>query len=225
MKSTTKTLTDQPYFEVQFSTVKGLVLLCVSFFVYVLGLSLSGVDYVVFWQLLCFLIPGAVALKFLKLKNAFSTHRMLKNSLFVLILSCVVTCGVNFISAEWEKLFPLPEAIQDLYRGLFHIQTAWGIYRDIFCIAFIPAVAEEIVFRGFLLTTILKYVSQNIAIVVCALIFALFHMNLWHLPFLFILGLFFSFVYIRTKNLGLAILAHFINNLIGVVLYYHTGHI
>jgi len=60
-------------------------------------------------------------------------------------------------------------------------------------------------------------------LIITSLFFALYHVNPWFFPFYFILSCFFGAVLNRTGNLGMAVLAHFINNLFGVVMYYIVG--
>lgn len=85
------------------------------------------------------------------------------------------------------------------------------------CAALIPAVCEELAFRGLLLTW-LRRRGDRLALVVSALVFALMHRSLQALPALFAMGLLLAAVAIRYRGLFLPMLLHFFYNLTAVVL-------
>lgn len=177
------------------------------------------------YQLLCFAMPCLWFCKRAELQNAFNRKRFWTKLAFVLLLSFLVTFSLNSLAEIWENVFPLPDFIVQIYERIFHRDQAYGFYFDMLQIAVVPAFAEELLFRGLILTGLLQRFSPTVAIVLSAAIFALYHLDPWHLPFLFVLGVFFAAVYVKTNNLGLAMLAHFINNTIGVILYYQTGQL
>lgn len=177
------------------------------------------------YQLFCFALPSAWLLRRAKLNNAFSQSNLAATTLSVLIASVLLSLAVNLLSEYWEGIFPIPDYLLQAYDNLFHANQPWGFYFDILQIAFVPAIAEELLFRGVILTKLSHKISANRAITIQAILFALYHLNPWHLPFLLILGVFFGWIYFRTNNLALAMLAHFINNALGVIWYYKTGHL
>ncbi len=67
---------------------------------------------------------------------------------------------------------------------------------------------EEIMFRGFLLPSLTRYVSVTNAIVLSSLLFALAHLNLSEVLPLATLGMVLGFVYTRSRNLLSSILLH-----------------
>ncbi len=85
-------------------------------------------------------------------------------------------------------------------------------------------VFEEILFRGFLYTTVRKYLSAGVASVGVALLFALIHYDPGVLFQLFILGFLLSIIYERTGSLVPAIVTHCIWNsfvfVVSVSIYY-----
>jgi membrane protease YdiL (CAAX protease family)/tetratricopeptide (TPR) repeat protein len=87
--------------------------------------------------------------------------------------------------------------------------------RDTFallCFAFTATIAapffEEIIFRGFLLSSLTKYLPVWGAIVVSALVFALAHQSLSEVLPLTTLGCILGFVYTRSRNLLASMLVH-----------------
>lgn len=83
-------------------------------------------------------------------------------------------------------------------------------------VAVVPAVSEEILFRGAILSTLRKY-GDGVAVFVSALIFGLFHANLVQIPFAFIVGLVLGWAVVYTNSMLPAILIHFINNAYSVI--------
>ena len=104
-----------------------------------------------------------------------------------------------------------------------HETTAVGILKDVFFMAVVPAICEEFFFRGFIQAGLAGRIQSQKAIFITAAFFAAYHMNPWYLPFYFILGLLFGFVYEKTACLPLSMLAHFVNNVFGVFLYHFLG--
>lgn len=85
--------------------------------------------------------------------------------------------------------------------------------------------AEEIIFRGYILTKMNELLNKNlswISILVTSMLFALIHFqfSFANLTILFVVGLFLSIIKLKTKNLWFPILFHSIGNLVTLVLYY-----
>jgi uncharacterized protein len=68
------------------------------------------------------------------------------------------------------------------------------------------------IFRGVIMHGLTRNYSHKTAIIVSALMFALYHLNPWQFPATFVLGLLLGFLKVRTNNLLLCILGHSINN-------------
>lgn len=81
----------------------------------------------------------------------------------------------------------------------------------ILCVAVMPALVEEFVFRGAILGLLRPY-GKWPAIIVSSLLFSLIHGNFVQIPFAFIVGLALGMVSVATKSIWPAILIHFLNN-------------
>ncbi len=77
----------------------------------------------------------------------------------------------------------------------------------------LPAILEEQLFRNVLLGRLRKY-GDGFAILFSSFIFALMHHNIVTFPGIFLLGVLFSVVTIRSKSLIPATVMHFLNNAI-----------
>ena len=81
----------------------------------------------------------------------------------------------------------------------------------LFSSAVVPALCEELLFRGVICRSLMNYGSRT-AILVSAVLFALMHTNLGQLLYAFAAGLLLGWLYVRSGSLKLAVLLHFINN-------------
>ncbi len=82
--------------------------------------------------------------------------------------------------------------------------------------ALLPALCEEILFRGLILNSLRKY-GLCVSIGISALFFSLMHMSLLQLPYTFLLGIVLGLVVYFTRNLWLSIIMHFVNNSIVLI--------
>ncbi len=98
-----------------------------------------------------------------------------------------------------------------------------GIIMSVISVAAVPALIEELLFRGAVMGSLRKF-SDGFAIFVSAAIFGLFHGNLVQIPFAFIVGLALGFAVAETGSLWPGIIIHFLNNLISVILEYVTKY-
>uniref|UniRef100_UPI00210A17A2 CPBP family intramembrane glutamic endopeptidase n=1 Tax=Staphylococcus aureus TaxID=1280 RepID=UPI00210A17A2 len=88
----------------------------------------------------------------------------------------------------------------------------------IFTVTIIPAIVEEIVFRGMIIRVIFRK-HLFLELLVSSLVFASLHeSDTWigYLPYLYT-GLIFGLIYIKTKRLEMVIFLHFLNNLLALL--------
>ena len=142
----------------------------------------------------------------------------------VMLALCCLTAFilVQFASLEFFYTIGMLKKPEPFVIG------SWGAYFIcVLAMCIMPAVVEELVFRGTILKSLLdnrKKGSSDIApILISSLLFALFHLNPAQLVYQFILGLVCALIYLKTRNLGYAILAHFINNFFIVTYTFIAG--
>jgi uncharacterized protein len=113
--------------------------------------------------------------------------------------------GISILNSQiWQgqggsnPLLPiLLEGKDPIALALFFVTTA--IAAPIF---------EELLFRGFLLPSLTRYVSTSNAVLLSGFIFALVHLSLSEVLPLTVLGVILGFVYARTQNLLASMLLH-----------------
>lgn len=135
-----------------------------------------------------------------------------------------IDLGLRLVLADLH--LPLPLLVQ---RRLLEIQLVDGSTSGLLAllaIAVVPALCEEIFFRGLVFTSVAANHGPRLAVVGSALLFTLAHTNPWQALPLFLFGLFLGLLVGWTHSLYPAVLAHMTNNLIsllGVNARAHTG--
>lgn len=91
---------------------------------------------------------------------------------------------------------------------------------NIFIIAIIPAIGEELLFRGALqklITALTK--NHHVSVLITAFLFSAMHMQFFGFFPRFFLGIIFGYLVVYGKSIWLSITAHFINNFLAFILY------
>ena len=128
--------------------------------------------------------------------------------------------GGTFAQLE-EYLKNLEEMAASVTEKMLNVDSFGGLLLNLLVIALIPAVGEELTFRGVLqqgLTRRMK--SPHAAIILSAAIFSFIHFQFYgFLPRMF-LGILLGYMFYITRSLWTSITMHFVNNGTAVVLYY-----
>jgi len=148
---------------------------------------------------------------------------------FVLLL--IFAMPVIGASALALESFDLPDWANSMDEGsiesLMQILQMDGILDlivNLFIIAFLPALGEELLFRGVIQKELVgKLDNPDVAIFIASVIFSAIHFQVQgFLPKLFI-GLILGYAYYWTKSLWYPMVLHFINNGLQTVLLFFAG--
>jgi len=99
----------------------------------------------------------------------------------------------------------LPEDVAD-YNMLERMMGS-GIV-SIITICILAPFLEEMLFRGIILRGFLNHYSSKKAIILSSLLFALFHLNFYQIPFAFVVGCYLGWLFYNSKSLWPCIFAH-----------------
>ncbi len=120
-----------------------------------------------------------------------------------------------FIAWFQSFFIPVPEELLEALRDFLVTDDPLRILWLLFLVAFTPAVCEEVLFRGVLLSGTRRRFTAVWAVVLNGLIFGLFHLSpqtgFRILPTAW-LGILLALVVWRTRSIWLAIGMHFLNN-------------
>jgi len=122
------------------------------------------------------------------------------------------------IAGTWqERLFPVPRFYRDALADLLRYRGPLDFLCLLFVFAVVPAVCEELLFRGYLQAGLVRAFQHPSAGVACtAAIFALFHLLPQLYPGTLVLGLFVGALALATRSLVPAMLAHALNNTLSI---------
>jgi len=93
------------------------------------------------------------------------------------------------------------------------IEKGYGIGIVVFASCIMPAVWEEIAFRGLLQSHLLQAFPRRETIIMTAALFAIIHASLISWPYLFLFGILLGVLRLRSRSLWPVILVHFLHNL------------
>ncbi|WP_421875040.1 CPBP family intramembrane glutamic endopeptidase [Marinoscillum sp.] len=151
----------------------------------------------------------------------------------ILIMFCFIIS--NSIVIEWNQSIQMPEflswfenwaqekelRLEELTEYLTSFVSIDQFLIAILVIGIIPAVGEELLFRGLIQNLFAKaFKNYHVGIWLSAIIFGAFHLQFYGVVPRILLGALFGYLYYWSGSLSLAILGHFINNGLTLILLY-----
>jgi membrane protease YdiL (CAAX protease family) len=88
---------------------------------------------------------------------------------------------------------------------------------NILTVVLIAPVVEEVLFRGMIFNELLQNISLVSSIIIQALLFGLYHMNIIQGLYAFVMALFLGILYYRFKSLWVPIIFHSAFNAVGII--------
>lgn len=128
---------------------------------------------------------------------------------------CVVA---NFVTNWIVYLFSLLGIYPPDMPGYME-KTALSLGLNILIFAVLPAIFEEMLYRGYILRILRSY-GDGVALWVSTALFALMHGNILQIPFAFMVGAVCGYLALRTRSIFPSILLHFLNNFMSTLLQY-----
>lgn len=181
-----------------------------------------------------FIIPAVLFFSWRKELTAslLGPAKCLSSKSFALVAICmVVTLPWVYGLYEWNKWIGIPSwalewenAGRETLKALLS-EVNWTTFVvNLFLIALIPAIGEELIFRGIVQNILVSRIkSIGLGILITAAVFSAIHLQFeGFFPRLW-LGMLLGYFYAVTKNILFPILGHFINNGIQLSAYYWLG--
>jgi membrane protease YdiL (CAAX protease family) len=152
----------------------------------------------------------------------------------VLVLSFAASPFINFIGEinanmqfpEWLSgietwMKDAEDKAAELTEAFLKVDTMGGLLFNIFMIAFLPAIGEELLFRGVIQRIFTNWTkNHHWGIWISAILFSALHMQFYGFIPRMLLGVMFGYLLVWSGSIWLPIIAHFINNGVAVVLMY-----
>lgn len=185
-------------------------------------------DNTVYLYISLFLTPLAFLLTFIFVNRVnkvnWKTATGIKNKInFVNVIVCILISFVCvFFVMNFVNLF---DALVSLtgFKGNYDlplpIDSIWWLLLNLIVMALLPAICEELVFRGIIFNGLKDY-GKIKAVFFSALLFMLMHGGIEQTVYPFIVGVVLGFIMLKTNNIVYPIITHFFNNAIVLVYNY-----
>jgi membrane protease YdiL (CAAX protease family) len=134
--------------------------------------------------------------------------------------------AINSVPFIRDFLNPIKEVWDRLESSVMKIVAAHSSVEFaviVFVICITPAICEEFLFRGFVLTNLAKTSKATAAIFLSGFLFAIYHFQPFSLLPLVILGWYLGFVVYYSNSIFTGIVCHFINNFLASYYLYVYG--
>ncbi len=176
---------------------------------------------------------GGNSIGYLKLNRTFNTLSAINVVLVMLIALPIIN-----LLAHWNANMNLPGFLDGLEGKLKEMEEQAGKLTEAFLdseslnqfainlimIAIIPAIGEELLFRGVIQRIFSEWTKNNhVGILIAAIIFSAFHLQFYGFLPRLAMGIFFGYLLLWSRSVWMPILAHFVNNGIAVTVYYIFG--
>jgi membrane protease YdiL (CAAX protease family) len=138
-------------------------------------------------------------------------------------LAIIVGAPTVWFVAWLNTLIPLPSFLLELERQQTEmiegfLKSDFNIALALFHVAMVPAICEEILYRGFALNLLRRTKAAWTAILITGIIFGFYHLRLSQVIPLAMIGIFLGWITVKSGSLIPAMVGHFVNNAFSVLL-------
>jgi membrane protease YdiL (CAAX protease family) len=189
-----------------------------------------------------FLIPAIYFPKALE-QEKLSLARVNKplHAMFYFIAAGIYLSSAPFLSmlVQYNESFVFPDSMKMLEQKLRASEDAAAKITEVFLsgttgadllvnmlvMAFIPAITEELFFRGTLLPLIAKcFNNKHAAVISSAIIFSAIHGQFFGFVPRVVLGVMLGYLFVFSQSIYPSIILHLVNNAIATMLYHYSMH-
>lgn len=167
--------------------------------------------------------------------NAIKPRNLASLTFFIFVVSIPIITYLGYLNSTMK----LPESLSGIELWMkekeesakliteqFLVMNSFGaLLFNLFMIAIIPAVGEELIFRGIFQKIIAQWTKNiHVGILVSAFIFSAMHFQFYGFLPRFILGALLGYLFYWSGTIWIPILGHFINNSAAIIGYYFYGN-
>lgn len=130
----------------------------------------------------------------------------------------LIVCGValSFFTSFVLSVLPIPESVLESYVEKSSLVGGGALWLRILSIVVVAPLAEEVIFRGLVLSRLKCVMPRGLAVVITGLIFGIMHGQIVWMAYAFVSGVIFAVVAEKTRSVGCAIVLHMAFNLVGI---------
>jgi membrane protease YdiL (CAAX protease family) len=153
------------------------------------------------------------------------------NSLLLIILIlCASMPALSWI-IKWNESLHLPQVFSSVEQKMRQMEDSRAIltkqmlagtslsvlFANLLAMAIVPAICEELFFRGVLLSWLKEsFHNKHLAVWLSAIVFSAIHIQFFGFFPRMLLGVYLGYLFLWTGSLWTAIIAHFLNNAIAI---------
>ena len=162
-------------------------------------------------------------------------------ALALVLVFCVSMPALGWI-IKWNEGLHLPQVfsateqwmreqedmLADLTKQMLAGTSLTVLFTNLLVIAVVPAICEELLFRGVFLSWLKDgFRNKHLAVWLSAIIFSAFHVQFFGFFPRMLLGVYLGYLFVWTGSLWTPIIAHFLNNAVIVIasFLYNIGYI
>jgi membrane protease YdiL (CAAX protease family) len=127
---------------------------------------------------------------------------------------------VNSLKSFFDSM---NELVEKTYGNMLTADSVPEMFLVILIIAVVPAISEEVMFRGYIQKSFEFKIKPVWAALITAIFFGLYHFNPYGLLPLIALGFYFGFAAYISKSIFVPMFLHFLNNFGAIMLFYIIG--
>ena len=109
----------------------------------------------------------------------------------------------------------MEQQAETLTLRFLQVKSFGALLINLFVMALLPAIGEELTFRGLLLRRV-----THVTIWAVAILFAAIHLQFYGFVPRMLMGAMFGYVFVWTGSLWVPVIMHFVNNGMAVIAYY-----
>ncbi|MEZ5042551.1 MAG: type II CAAX endopeptidase family protein [Saprospiraceae bacterium] len=183
-------------------------------------------------HLATFTLPALITAYLFYKREWLSKLHLAKSPTLFFIFGGIIWLLLSFpftqVSFWVNQQLPLPEwatslenQAEDMIAGLLTMNSIWELFFTLAVMALVPAIGEELVFRGIIQRELVKRMKYpHAAIWIASFIFSAFHFQFEGFIPRLILGAVLGYLYYWSRNLWIPILIHLFYNGMQIVAYY-----
>ena len=188
-------------------------------------------------QLFTFVFPP-IAYAFLVKEKPVNALGLKKSKILWVLIGIAMIFAImpfNSILAEWNANLTLPDSMSkieslmkqmqdaatEMIEKFVSVDTIGGLVLNLFMIAGLAALGEELLFRSIIQTSLIKICKNaHIGILIASVIFSFIHFEFYGFVPRLILGMLLGYMFYFSGSIWIPMLMHFLNNGIVVLIYF-----
>ena len=135
---------------------------------------------------------------------------------FIFCLGVSALFTVNLVLG----LSPFPDSWLEMLNENSDMISSSSMLMQVVCVGLISPIAEEVIFRGLMLTTLRKSMHPWVAIVLSSIVFGVVHGNPIGIIYATGMGILMGWLYHKTKSLVASCIFHMVYNLVSLFAIY-----